>query len=172
MRSFSYAAIAATFIVATATLTIGHLRHASAQAPASFTKGPVTVTQPWSRATPNGAPVAGGYLVVANKGAEGDKLLGGMSDIAARVEIHEMSMNNGVMQMRPVAGGLTVPAGGSVELKPGGYHVMFMGLKHGIKEGERFKVTLQFEKAGPVDVDFSVGSIGAQAAPAGGGHAH
>lgn len=86
---------------------------------------------------------------------------------SGRIEIHEMSMTNGVMQMRPVARPLEIKPGESVVLKPGGYHVMFMDLKMPLKEGESLPATLQFEKAGALDVTFSVGAIGAGEAPHG-----
>ena len=143
-----------------------------AMAPAAAAAGPISITQPWSRATPEKAPVAAGYLALANTGAQADRLIGGTSDIAARVEVHEMSMANGVMTMRELRNGLDLPPGGKVEFKPGGYHIMFQGLKRGLKEGEHFKVTLQFEKAGKVDADFVVGGIAGMQAPAMAGHNH
>jgi copper(I)-binding protein len=134
--------------------------------------GPIVIGTPWSRATPGNAPVAAGYLTISNSGKEADRLVGGSSDISARLEVHEMSMANGVMTMRHLPGGLALPSGSRVELKPGGFHLMFQGLKHGLKEGEHFKATLQFEKAGPVSVDFTVGSLAATKAPDPGSHGH
>jgi uncharacterized protein YcnI/copper(I)-binding protein len=137
----------------------------TAAASDSFKVGDVTVASPWTRATPGGAKVAGGYLKVTNSSAAADKLVGGTTDVAGRVEVHEMSMSGGVMQMRPLNAGLELKAGQSVELKPGGYHLMFMDLKRQLKEGDTITATLQFEKAGKVDVTFKVGSVGAAAAP-------
>ena len=134
-----------------------HQHGASAAASDTFKVGDITVAAPWTRATPGGAKVAGGYLKVTNNGAAADKLVGATTDIAGRVEIHEMSMSGGVMQMRPLDAGLELKPGQTVELKPGGYHVMFMDLKRQLKEGETVKATLQFEKAGKVDVIFKVG---------------
>lgn len=130
------------------------------------TVGSLTIAQPWARATPAHAPVAGGYMNITNHGAA-DRLIGGSTEIAAKLEIHEMSMQNGVMKMRELSGGLPIPASGSVNLEPGGYHLMFQGLKHGLKEGQHFKATLQFEKAGPVVVDFAVAGMAGMKAPAG-----
>jgi copper(I)-binding protein len=143
------------------------LASATALPAAAQTVGSITILQPWSRATPNSAPVAAGYFTVTNKG-EADKLIGGSTEVATKLEIHEMSMANGIMKMRELPNGLPVPASGTVDLKPSGYHLMFLGLKHGLKEGDHFKATLQFEKAGPVVVDFTVGSIAAMKAPDGG----
>lgn len=146
-----------------------HQHGASAAADAdSFKVGDITVASPWTRATPGSAKVAGGYLNITNSGSAADKLVGGATDIAGRVEVHEMSMNGGVMQMRPLNEGLELKAGQTVELKPGGYHVMFLDLKRQLKEGETVKATLQFEKAGKVDVTFKVGSVGGASAP----HSH
>jgi len=148
------------------------LREAHAQSSNETSLGDLSIGQPWSRATPGSAPVAGGYFSVANKSASPDRLVGVATDLATKAEVHEMAMANGVMTMRQVAGGLPVPANGAVELKPGGFHIMFMGLKHGLKEGDTFKATLQFEKAGPVEVTFTVGGIAAAKAPEPPGHDH
>jgi uncharacterized protein YcnI/copper(I)-binding protein len=144
----------------------GHDHHHGASAAAdTFKVGDITVASPWTRATPRGAKVAGGYLKVTNNGAAADRLVGGVSDIAGRIEIHEMAMSGGVMQMRPLNAGLELKAGQSLELKPGGYHMMFLDLKRQLKQGETIKATLQFEKAGKVDVTFKVGAVGGASAP-------
>jgi copper(I)-binding protein len=123
--------------------------------------GSLTVSSAWTRATPKGAPVGAGYLTITNNGAAPDRLVGGTSDIAARFEIHEMTMDNGVMRMRPIAQGLEIKPGETAALKPGGSHVMFVGLKSQLMQGQHVKATLTFEKAGKVDVDFTVEGIGA-----------
>jgi copper(I)-binding protein len=128
--------------------------------------GDLVISQAWSRATPGGAKVAGGYLTIENKGAVADRLIGGSVDAAARVEVHEMAMNNGVMTMRPVEGGLPIEPGKTVKLAPGGYHLMMFELKSQFKQGDKVPVTLQFEKAGKVNVSFDVQGVGAQG-PAG-----
>lgn len=125
------------------------------------------VEQVWSRATPNGANVGAGYLRVTNTGSTPDRLLSGATDVANRIEVHEMAMDNGVMKMRALADGLTLAPGQSVDLKPGGYHLMIMGLKQPLKEGASFSGTLKFEKAGDVPVTFNVLGMGASA-PSGG----
>lgn len=129
--------------------------------------GGLVITQAWSRATPGGAKVGGGYLTIENKGTAPDRLLGGSSDVSAKVQVHQMSMNNGVMTMRPVDGGLVIEPGKTVKLTPGGLHLMLLDLKGPLKQGQKLPITLDFEKAGKVSVVFDVGSIGAMG-PAGG----
>lgn len=123
--------------------------------------GDLIVASPWTRATPGGAKIAGGYLKITNTGKATDRLLGATSAGADRVEIHEMSMTGGVMKMRPLADGLTIKPGETVELKPGGLHMMFMDIKQPLKQGDTLKTTLKFEKAGTLDVSFKVNAIGA-----------
>ena len=88
--------------------------------------GDLVIMQPWSRATPGGAKIAGGYLTIENKGTAPDRLTAASGDIAGKVEIHEMAMNNGVMTMRPLEKGLEIEPGKTVKLAPGGYHLMLM----------------------------------------------
>ncbi len=123
--------------------------------------GDLEIHHPHALATPPGAKVAGGYMTITNHGSEADRLLGGSATFAGKVEVHEMKMDGDRMIMRPVEGGLEIPAGGSVELKRGSYHVMFMKLDGAFKEGDRRKVTLVFEKAGEVEVELSVDAMGA-----------
>ena len=134
-----------------------------------FKAGDIVVEKPWARATPKGAEVGSGYLTVQNKGAAPDRLTGGTADFAT-VEIHQMSSENGVSQMRELKDGLNVPAHGSVGLSPGGYHLMFTHLTHPLTKGESIKATLNFEHAGPVEVEFSVMGIGATGTGAPGRH--
>jgi copper(I)-binding protein len=124
--------------------------------------GDLIIAQAWSRATPGGAKVAGGYLTITNQGSAPDRLIGGAADIAARVQVHEMTMNNGVMTMRPLDQGLLIEAGKTVELSPGGFHLMLLDLKGPLKQGEKLPVTLEFEKAGKVAVTFDVQGLGAK----------
>jgi len=123
--------------------------------------GDLVLDHAWARATPGGAKVGGGYLTIENKGATPDKLVGGSSPIAGKVEVHEMAMNNNVMTMRPLMGGLTIPPGKSVTLAPGGYHIMLMELKAPLKKGDKVPVTLAFEKAGQAKITLDVEAIGA-----------
>ncbi|MFD1986166.1 copper chaperone PCu(A)C [Mesorhizobium newzealandense] len=125
-----------------------------------FKVGDLEIGHPWSRATPAGAKVAGGYFTITNKGSAPDRLLSISSDVSEKAELHEMGIKDGVMTMRPVVGGLEIPAGGKVALAPGGYHLMFIGLKRQPKQGEKFSATLTFEKAGAGSVDFAVEGMG------------
>jgi copper(I)-binding protein len=146
----------------------------------TFKAGSLRIEQPWTRATPGGAKVAGGYMTITNTGTEPDRLIGGALPRAGRFEVHEMRTENGVMTMRPLAQGLEIKPGATVALAPGGYHVMFMDLKQPLKEGETLTGELRFEKAGTVAVRYTGQSIGATAgsgaagsAPAAGGaHRH
>lgn len=129
--------------------------------------GQLEIGHPWARMTPAGAKVGGGYLSVENDGKEADRLVSGTAEISDRVEIHEMTVKDGVMNMRMLADGVEIPAGGEIKLAPGGYHLMFIGLKQPLKQGESFKGTLTFAKAGTVDVEFKIeGMGGPKAAPA------
>jgi periplasmic copper chaperone A len=124
--------------------------------------GDLVITQGWSRATPNGAKIGGGYLTIENKGAAADRLIGVSAEIAGKVEVHEMAMNNGVMTMRALDKGLAIDPGKTVKLAPGGYHLMMFDLKSPLKQGDKLPVTLQFEKAGKVTVSLDVEGIGAK----------
>ncbi len=141
---------------------------AHAEDAASYKVGALQITQAWSRATPKGADVAGAYFKITNTGTTPDRLIGGSSPVAGRFEIHQMTMENGVMKMRPVQSGLEIKPGESVELKPGAYHVMMLDLKQPLNKGDHFKATLKFEKAGSVDIESNVVGVGetpADAAP-------
>lgn len=123
--------------------------------------GDLKIDHPWSRATPGGAKVAGGFMRITNNGRESDRLIGGTLVTAGIVEIHEMAMEGNLMKMRALAQGLEIKPGQSVELKPGGYHVMFLDLKSPLKEGERVKGTLVFQRAGTIEVEFKIEARGA-----------
>lgn len=122
----------------------------------------IGVKQAWSRATPKGAQVAGGYLTIENQGPAPDRLLSASTALAGKIEIHEMTMLDGIMMMRPVDNGLVIPAGETITLAPGGHHLMFIGLNAPFKEGQHIPTELIFEQAGKIDVSFEVGSIGAK----------
>ncbi|KPF71699.1 hypothetical protein IP69_06030 [Bosea sp. AAP35] len=144
--------LAAAMLILTSAVALAH----------DFTVGPLKIDHPWTRATPSGAKVAGGYLTIQNSGSVPDRLVGVSSEIAGRIEIHEMAVRDGIMTMRPLPEGLVVKPADKAELKPGGYHIMFMDLKRPVREGEPVKGTLQFEKAGTVAVEFAVQGIGAR----------
>jgi copper(I)-binding protein len=159
------AGTAAFLALAAASAT--HAQHSQQKA------GSLVIETPWTRATPGGAKVAGGFLKITNAGTAPDRLVGGTLPLAETVEVHEMSMTDGIMKMRRLDKGLEIRPGQSIELKPGGYHIMFMGLKEGLKAGGTIKGTLQFEKAGTVSVEYRIAPIGAPAGPKhGGGHGH
>jgi len=124
--------------------------------------GSLKLTAAWARATPKGATVGGGYFTLANTGNAADRLVGGTSDVSNRFEIHEMSMEKGVMKMREMTSGIEIKPGQTVRFEPSGYHIMFVGLKQPLKEGDHIKATLQFAKAGHASVDFVVESMGAR----------
>jgi copper(I)-binding protein len=124
--------------------------------------GTLEIKQPWARATPKGAQVGGGYFSVTNTGKTADRLVGGSSEVSGKFEIHSMTMDNGVMRMRPVAGGLEIKPGETLVLKPGGYHIMFMDLKKPLTKGAKLKGTLVFEKAGTIAVQYVVLALGAK----------
>jgi copper(I)-binding protein len=132
--------------------------------------GPINISLPFTRATLPNAPVAGGFLTIENTGTEPDRLVSATSDIAGETQIHEMAMQGDVMKMRQLADGLEIPAGETVVLAPGGFHIMFMGLKQALVEGEAITVTLTFEKAGTVDVVLPIEAAAADAPTA--EHAH
>jgi copper(I)-binding protein len=135
--------------------------------------GDLVITQAWSRATPGGAKIAGGFLTIENKGTAPDRLVSGAGNIVGKVEIHEMAMNKGVMTMRPLDKGLPIEPGKTVKLAPGGYHLMLMDLKQPFKQGDKVPLTLEFEKAGKVSLSLDVQGVGAQApGGAASGHDH
>jgi periplasmic copper chaperone A len=146
---------------------------AAAPAPAAgdYDIGSIHISQPWSRATPKGATAGAGYMTITNKGTASDKVTCVSDDASAQCEIHSMTMDGGVMKMRPVEGGLEIKPGESVTLKPGGYHVMFRDLKHPLAQGQSIKATFKFERAGIVDVEYPVLAVGAAAPEASSGGA-
>jgi periplasmic copper chaperone A len=129
--------------------------------------GSLEIVHPWARATPKGASVGAAYLTIKNAGSVSDRLVTGSIPIAARVEVHEMTMDAGVMKMRELKDGLEIKPGETATLKPGGLHLMFVDLKTPLERGKPVKGTLTFERAGTVEVTYDVEAVGAQPA----GHA-
>jgi periplasmic copper chaperone A len=127
--------------------------------------GDLSITQAWSRATPGGAKIGVGYLTIENKGSAPDRLTSVSAEVAGKVEVHEMAMNNGVMTMRPLDKGLIIDPGKTVKLAPGGSHLMLFDLKNPLKQGDKVPMTLEFEKAGKVKLSLDVQGVGAQAPP-------
>ena len=132
-----------------------------------YTFGSLKIDHPWARATPKGASVGGGYMKITNTGTAPDRLVGGTTDIAKSFEVHEMKMDGGVMKMREIAGGLD-QAGADRHARSQRLSRDVGRAEDQFKQGNRFKATLEFAKAGKVDVDFVVESIGAKT---GGDHA-
>lgn len=137
----------------------------------NFTAGKLKIDHPWTRETAPGQVVGGGFMAVRNTGRVADKLVGATSPAAKEVQLHTMSMEGGVMKMRQVPGGFDIPAGQTLMLKPGSLHIMFMGLNAPFKKGDLVPVTLRFQKAGTVKVQFKVEPVGTMAPMKGMTHA-
>lgn len=125
-----------------------------------YVVGSIVVSDPWSRATPPGGSVGAGYMKISNHSARAIRLLGGSTDVAEKVEIHAMTVVDGVMRMRPLADGLEIPADGAIELKPSGMHLMLIGLKRALAEGEEVPLTLNFDGHASVLIDLRVEKLG------------
>ena len=130
-------------------------------AAADYKVGALEIDRPWARATAPTAPAGGGFLTIVNKGTTADRLVAARSPVAQTSQIHEMKMEGNVMRMRELDKGLEIPAGGTVTLAPGGFHVMLMGLKAPLQQGTKVPLTLVFEKVGSIDVELSVEATGA-----------
>jgi periplasmic copper chaperone A len=161
---------APTLTVAASAGAAGHHHDHGAEAASHGTVelGDLAISGFWTRATLPGQRVGGGYMTIENAGAEDDRLVAIASPVTERGEIHEMAVVDDVMTMRRLDNGLAVPAGGSVELEPGGYHLMFQDLEEGFVEGGSVPVTLTFEKAGEVTLELPVMAAGSRD----GGHDH
>ncbi len=125
----------------------------------SVKAGTLEISGFWTRAMLPAQPAAGGFLTVTNTGKEDDRMISVTTTRAGKSEIHEMAMVDNVMKMRQLADGLVIPAGGTVELKPGGYHLMFLEVPERFEEGQTVPVTVTFEKAGKVDLVLPVKSM-------------
>lgn len=123
-----------------------------------YAAGALRIDHPWTRPTAAGAPAAAGYMDIANTGKVADRLVSASTPHAARVEIHQSSMEGGMMRMKALPDGVEIPAGGKVSLAPGGLHLMLFGPKAAVKEGERIPLTLTFARAGKVDVQLAAES--------------
>ncbi len=127
----------------------------------NYKLGTLEIDQPWARATPAAAKAGGGYLVIKNTGQTPDRLVAVRSPVADKAQVHEMKMDGSIMRMRELENGLDIPPGATVTLAPGGFHVMLTGLKAPLKQGSKVPLTLVFEKAGSIDIDLDVESMGA-----------
>jgi copper(I)-binding protein len=121
-----------------------------------YKAGSLTIENVWARPTAGPEKMGAAYLTLKNGGKEADTLESVSSPDAAGAGLHETIDDNGVMKMREAAGGVTIPAGGTVTFKPGGYHIMLMGLKHDLKEGKTLPLKLGFAHAGSVDVQVKI----------------
>ena len=140
---------AAMFVAAAVLISSGAGAH-------EFKVGTLDIGHPWSRPTPADANIAGGYLTITNKGKTADRLIGGTSPAANQIEVHEMVDVDGMAKTRPVANGIEIKPGKTVELKPGALRIVLLGLKEPLQVGQKIKGTLVFEKAGPVDIIYNV----------------
>jgi copper(I)-binding protein len=150
-------------------LAAATLALAAAVSAASAQPGDIAVSQAWTRAVGATAPTAAGYMTLRNRGAAPDRLVGAETPAARSVEIHEQRMEDGVMRMRPMPGGIALPPGETVTLGPSGTHLMLVGPTRALTRGERVPLTLRFERAGEVQVELSVEAAGARQ-PAHAGH--
>lgn len=162
-----WAALSAVNFLWLTTLTV----QALSQAPVTPTHrlGDLVISAPMVLQPPKGARVAAGYLTITNTGKTADRLIGGSASFAQRFELHEMTMDGGVMKMRELAKGLEIKPGATVELKPGGNHLMFLGLTESPVAGKTIKAKLRFETAGEVEIEMPVVAVGADKS---GGHKH
>ncbi|HEX2525389.1 MAG TPA: copper chaperone PCu(A)C [Geminicoccus sp.] len=134
--------------------------------------GELEIGHPWTRATMKGQPSAAAYLTVTNHGTAPDRLVAVASPVARAAELHSMSMDNGIMKMRALPEGLEIPPGGTVDLAPGGLHIMLVGPSQTLAEGSRVPLSLTFEKAGTVEVELDVEKAGAKPAAPAASHDH
>jgi len=121
-----------------------------------YSVGDLHIDHPWSRATPPGAGVGVGYLVIRNEGERADRLVGATSPAAGRVMIHRSVERDGTTSMEHQHHGIAIPADGEVKLEPGGYHLMLMQLGERLEKGDRVPLTLEFEQAGTIEVELAV----------------
>jgi periplasmic copper chaperone A len=158
MTNFRRAALAASALIAAPLLA-----H-------DYSAGQIRIGHPWSRETAPSQVVGAGFMTITNGGKTGDRLLSATSPAARDVQVHTVSMDGGVMRMRQLTAGLPIPAGATVTLRPGSYHIMLIGLKAPLKQGAMVPATLRFQRAGTVSITFNVEAI-SFAGPDGGDHA-
>lgn len=170
MKRFLAPALLGLALIATPAFAHNGLIHEGCPTGQVFTAGDLTISGAYTRAMLPQAKVGGGYMTIENKGSAPDRLVGGTTEAATTVQVHQMKMEGDMMKMGEVEGGLEIPAGGTVALTTGGdgYHLMLMGVGKPFKEGECVQLTLKFEKAGDVPVVLNIGGTAADAAPEGG----
>ena len=165
MKNFTWKSIAPGIAAGSAIVTAQLVLSFSAVPvrAADYDVGTIHIAQPWARATPKGATSGAGYMTITNNGTAPDRVSCVASDASAQCQIHSMTMDGGVMKMRPVEGGLEIKPGETVTLKPASFHVMFLDLKQPLEEGKTVKATLKFDNAGTIDVAYPIAAIGAPA---------
>ena len=131
--------------------------------PADYMLGPLEIRTPWTRATPKGATIGGGYIEIKNNGTAPDKLLNGSVSVAKRLQIHSTTIEDGVAKMREVTSGIEIKPGETIKFEPGASHLMFVNLMQPLHEGETVRGTLTFEHAGTIDIEYVVLGMGAKA---------
>jgi hypothetical protein len=150
--------------VSVAKVVLAVLSLAVSMAPPAYTQGQsgpgITVEEPWARATPGGAKTGAAYMTLINKGGAADRLLGAVTPVAREVQFHKVTEENGISRMRELRS-IDIAPGGKVLLKPGNIHVMLVDLKQPLKQGETFPLTLEFEKAGRIDLTVPIARVGA-----------
>ena len=152
-------AVVITTIALAGAVTAGEMKNDGGEAKMDMAEhmiGDLALKAPFARATLPNQPVAGGFLTITNTGDEDDVLISVSSSVSERGEVHEMAMDGDTMKMRELADGLVIPAGETVELKPGGYHLMFMKLNQPLVEGKTVEATLMFKNAGAITIPFAI----------------
>jgi len=122
----------------------------------------LVIESPWTRATPKGANIGGGYLDIKNNGTAPDRLLHGSVSVAKRFQIHSTTIEDGVAKMREVTAGIEIKPGETIKFEPGSSHLMFVNLVQPMHEGETVRGTLTFEHAGTIDIEYVVLGMGAK----------
>ena len=130
---------------------------------AHYTLGPLEIRAPWTRETPKGATIGGGYVEIKNNGTTPDKLLLGTVSVAKRFQIHSTTIEDGVSKMREVTAGIEIKPGETIKFEPGASHLMFVNLMQPLHEGDAVHGTLTFEHAGTIDIEYAVLGMGAKA---------
>ncbi len=146
MTIFKSAALAAALVLACLTGSEAH----------EIKLGDLVIGQPWAKQSPMAHDAAAGFMLITNNGKTDDRLVKVTAEIAPTVQLHDMKMEGDVMKMIELTGGIVIPAGGDVELKPKSLHIMFLGVKTHLKDGDTFKGALTFERAGTITVPFEV----------------
>jgi copper(I)-binding protein len=129
---------------------------------AEFKIDSLVIESPWARATPKGATIGGGYLEIKNNGTTADRLIRGSVSVAKLIQIHNMTVENGIAKMREVTAGIEIKPGGTIKSEPGASHLMFVNLMQPLHEGEKVRGTLTFEHAGTIDIEYAVVGTGAK----------